>query len=91
VQHAEEVIVGAGKRDESSRFCIESLRKFPEPQAGSRTRTDAISSAKRLRRRLRSLFILFARPPPASSVLPASFSACSLTSAHLLQTPHPIT
>jgi hypothetical protein len=91
VRHAEEVIVGAGKRDESSRFCIESLRKFPEPQAGSSTRTLAISSAKRLRRRLRSLFILFARPPPASSALPASFSACSLTSAHLLQTPHPIT
>jgi hypothetical protein len=35
VQHAEEVIVGAGKRDEFSRFCIETLRKFPEPQAGS--------------------------------------------------------
>jgi hypothetical protein len=49
VQHAEKVIVGAGKRDEFSRFCIETLRKFPEPQAGSSTRTDAISSAKRLR------------------------------------------
>jgi hypothetical protein len=69
VQHAEEVIVGAGKRDELSRFCIESLRKFPEPQVGSSTLTSAISSAKRLRRRLGSLFIFLDRPPLAVSLL----------------------
>ena len=91
VEQAEDVIVGAGKRDEFSRFCVETLRKFPEPQAGSSTLTPAISSAKRHRRLLRPLLILFARPPPASSLLPASFSACSLTSAHLLQTLHQIT
>ena len=38
--------------------CIETLRMFPEPQAGSRTRMLAISSAKRLRRPLRALFSL---------------------------------
>jgi hypothetical protein len=60
VQHAEEVVVGAGKLDEFSRFCIETLRKFPEPQAGSSTQTLAIFSAKRLRRPLRALFSLVA-------------------------------
>jgi hypothetical protein len=82
-QDAEEVVVGAGKRDEFSSFCIETLRKSPEPQAGSSTLTPAISSAKRLRRRLRSLLILVARPPLAASLLSASYSARSLTSAHL--------
>jgi hypothetical protein len=38
--------------------CIEALRMFPEPQAGSRTRMLPISSAKRLRRPLRALFSL---------------------------------
>ena len=38
--------------------CIETLRMFPEPQAGSRTRMLAVSSAKRLRRPLRALFNL---------------------------------
>jgi hypothetical protein len=69
VQDAEEVIVGAGKRDEFNRFCIETLRKFPEPQAGSSTLTPAISSTERLRRLLRPLFILLARPPLADSLL----------------------
>jgi hypothetical protein len=40
--------------------CIETLRMFPEPQAESRTRMLAISSAKRLSRPLRALFSLVA-------------------------------
>src|SRR5919112_2003583 len=48
--------------------CIETPRKFPEPQAGFRTLTAAISSAKRPRRRLRSLFILVAQAPLAASL-----------------------
>jgi hypothetical protein len=68
-----------------------NAQEVPGTAGGVQSLTPAISPAKRLRRLLRSSFILFARPPPASSLLPASFSACSLTSAHLLQTPHPIT
>jgi hypothetical protein len=83
VQETEIVVVGAGKRDELSRLCIETPRKFPEPQAGSSTRTDAICSAKRLRRRLRSLFILVAGPPLAVTLISTSFTASSLTTPHL--------
>jgi hypothetical protein len=41
-------------RSEPRSFCIETLKKFPEPQAGSSTRPLAISSTKRLRRSLRA-------------------------------------
>jgi len=46
VQHAEKVIVGAGKPDEFSRFCIKTPRKFPEPQAGSSTLERVMNSIR---------------------------------------------